>query len=987
MMTLLLLGCANIPAFGGNNSSNVSPIEKNEEPVVPEKQETSDQALEEHENTSVRNTVEMVEIQTLSPTEENYELANSAPDITTDNHESLDVTNSFSSSILMTNNTPASSQDYDQSSFIPNNTNSTIMSDTLDGSYLMASSPQESVQAIPGYDIRSEPVAHSATNDDTIDQFADTFNSTENRVEDPQIVQDFQGNKEAGILPVSASIASGLSDSIIRNPITYIVVLLLVILPMFAIIHWKRAKNNLTQAMISARDSVHEESEAIFIGKSNAYTSKTFTPIPLKDDTVQQEGMFEVQETEDPQISREFKIPSIPQESKNISGFVHWIPSEKEIVVHGHNIDGGMLYVGSKVQGTPDSSYIHTRKTVSNFSDYRTDLMGYWPNYSEISADARGAYLTWLASGKKDPRAKPGYVFLYFYGLERRILIDYPEGLVDDGEVHKIRCEVERLLSIYGKQSGSIRRYFSNFLNLILLIELSDKKLYNEPIPTFIFGGDIPFYLKVLFGQCANDKISLSAEMAYNWVLYDPLITKRTPVRRCTAEFTELFKLRYVNCFGEGILLPHNKSMLQASYHPASASLSGFPFNLPILQDLPDVTKLPSIRQKLQSLVDECTSDLDRYSRCIGKNGDSDKRNQSLTFLPADLLASTKENLLTEIKQLLNEKGSLVISVAEVLKNILGEDKPTKEVMQALAKTLEVMDIGMEPDVLAYQYELSIEDSIMLFLLSTTIPKDRTEGNYLINVLIVELADAVGRADGNLDDKEIEAIHQHLHTLQEVSAYQMMRLHKHQEFLQHFTLKESFIKKKLKAIPSNDIVKLLASVNHVVLADGVIDSSEIKFLERIYQYLGVDSSELYHYIQNPNEIGRMGKEEANGEIDFERVATLKQESAEISFILSEIFMDEESEENIETLPFVEDLREDQNPLGLDDSQFIFLTRLISRSIWTREELQSIADEHRLMLDGTLELINENAIDQFGIPVTEGDDTMEISEEFRGRTIW
>jgi hypothetical protein len=131
----------------------------------------------------------------------------------------------------------------------------------------------------------------------------------------------------------------------------------------------------------------------------------------------------------------------------------------------------------------------------------------------------------------------------------------------------------------------------------------------------------------------------------------------------------------------------------------------------------------------------------------------------------------------------------------------------------------------------------------------------------------------------------------------------------------------------------------------------------------------------------------MGKEEANGEIDFERVATLKQESAEISFILSEIFMDEESEENIETLPFVEDLREDQNPLGLDDSQFIFLTRLISRSIWTREELQSIADEHRLMLDGTLELINENAIDQFGIPVTEGDDTMEISEEFRGRTIW
>ena len=125
-----------------------------------------------------------------------------------------------------------------------------------------------------------------------------------------------------------------------------------------------------------------------------------------------------------------------------------------------------MLYIGSKPRGVIDPSYIDIRKPITGFSDFYVDLMGYWPSYSEISADARGAYISWLAQGKNDPNADLGYVFLFFYGLERRILIDYQQGMVGDEEVRTIRCEVELLLSIYGKRSASVRNYFSNFLNL-----------------------------------------------------------------------------------------------------------------------------------------------------------------------------------------------------------------------------------------------------------------------------------------------------------------------------------------------------------------------------------------------------------------------------------------------------------------------------------------------------------------------------------------
>lgn len=48
--------------------------------------------------------------------------------------------------------------------------------------------------------------------------------------------------------------------------------------------------------------------------------------------------------------------------------------------------------------------------------------MSYWPSYSAISPTCRSAYLDWLAGGRSDPGISIGYVFLFLYGLERRVL-------------------------------------------------------------------------------------------------------------------------------------------------------------------------------------------------------------------------------------------------------------------------------------------------------------------------------------------------------------------------------------------------------------------------------------------------------------------------------------------------------------------------------------------------------------------------------------
>src|SRR5690606_16718019 len=85
--------------------------------------------------------------------------------------------------------------------------------------------------------------------------------------------------------------------------------------------------------------------------------------------------------------------------------------------------------------------------------------------YSSIEPECRLAYLQWLTNGKKDPNAYIGYVFLYFYGIERRIIADMPER----EEMLLLIGEIERLRSIYSA-NRSFDGYSTRLLDAARLI-------------------------------------------------------------------------------------------------------------------------------------------------------------------------------------------------------------------------------------------------------------------------------------------------------------------------------------------------------------------------------------------------------------------------------------------------------------------------------------------------------------------------------------
>jgi len=83
---------------------------------------------------------------------------------------------------------------------------------------------------------------------------------------------------------------------------------------------------------------------------------------------------------------------------------------------------------------------------------------------------------------QKDPLAQIGYVFLFFYGLERRVLTASLDSPQDVAELAVLNVELRRLLDIYGNQ-GSFASYASSLLDYLEVLQGHGLDLDKLPIP------------------------------------------------------------------------------------------------------------------------------------------------------------------------------------------------------------------------------------------------------------------------------------------------------------------------------------------------------------------------------------------------------------------------------------------------------------------------------------------------------------------------
>lgn len=686
---------------------------------------------------------------------------------------------------------------------------------------------------------------------------------------------------------------------------------------------------------------------------------------------------------------------AIPAAPPGFSKGPRWVPPGETVTVGGIEIPGGMLFVGipAKSYPEPDPSLINPRLPIaSGHPNLSARQTGYWPSYSTISPDARKAYLAWLASGRKDPSADIGYVFLFFYGLERRALEDITSAPEERAELPLIEGEIKRLLSIYG-DNHSFKGYANRFLEFISA-PMAPETPGNPPPPPVDRGFELPLNIRIGLGLFARDQMPVPADWALAWLRADPNTYLRTPALRCSEQFETLFKQRYADEFRGGLRLKVNRTKLKISYQPASSGLRHAEYSR-TLAGLPDVSAVTAPVAELRELANKCSDALDAYSRYLGRNPDKHQALEALLLLPVNLWPS---QVRTELESLATRVGDgmVLMPFGELVSRLNSSGPLSRDKMLGLAHALESLNLGVEPDVIAGTKAPKAEDKIVLF---ATLPEDgttRLTPAYVAATVTLDLSCAAARADGDVSSHELLHLSRQIDSWAHLSDAHRKRLKARLRLGLDQPPTLASLKKKMEPLAAEAKRTVGQFLAHLCQADGQVSPEEVKFLERVYKTLGLDSQLVYSDLHvAPGEprkaavpvsaqtVAQKAGAAQSFTLDHERIAQLHKETEAVSALLASVFTEDTVEEATPIpaeVPVDEPTKVHNSILGLSADYSSFIRHLISRPLWTREDLSDIAADMELMLDGALEHINETMLDMFDAPLTEGDDPIEINQE-------
>lgn len=679
---------------------------------------------------------------------------------------------------------------------------------------------------------------------------------------------------------------------------------------------------------------------------------------------------------------------------KRFGGPTGWIPKHGIARVGGRNI-GGMVYVGRGPRAgrysPPDNAFIDpSKKVASRGGDYDGQGMDYWPNYSTIDPRSRATYLDWLASGRSDPRCNVGYVFLYFYGLERRVFVDKTEP----HERADIVAEVRRLLELY-ENSQSIRRYLGAFIDATSLLESS-----GAPQPVFEHDGyDVPAHVLLAVGRMAARGVPLTSDWLLSWYLCHPETRLRTPAKRAFAEFKAYFQHLFEKKYPNGLKIRTPRRRLNLQYHAASGNFST-DLN-EYVGDIPDVSSLSAPLRVAKRIADASADGLDKYSRYLGRNPDGRGSIEAHALLPEPLWPQFpcpyKEELQTWARNQI-ESGGLV-PVEDVVERLEGAapERIGKRQLVGVADALARLDVGMAPDPRFAIRKPQMGEPVVLFHLpADTCTIESASEAYQSAILNLAVETLVADADGQIDRAEREHMVGQIDANESVTEAERARLHANLSWMIAVPPDTGMLQTRLRNAPE-DMRNALGQFAVVAAgADGAIAPEEIRVIERLYGVMGLNRERVYsdlHALSSEAEpitvrpADRTTREFAIPSppiekpvhavtLDAGRVADVLADTARVSQVLGDVFTDgdDDDESNVDdTVPETDDRFS-----GLDASHMAVVSVLITRREWTEDEVGDLADEHQLMAAGALETINEWAFNKFDDALIEEYDGYEIN---------
>lgn len=689
--------------------------------------------------------------------------------------------------------------------------------------------------------------------------------------------------------------------------------------------------------------------------------------------------------------------PDLPKRGRTQNGAqLTWHVPEQPVGFAELTLRHGWFYSTSgELRWPGEPSAINTSLQVAKRAEHPGVDLGYYPSYEGITAAQRRTYLEWLAAGRRDDdpgRRALGYVFLAFYGLERRLLADQdPDG--------RILAEVQHLLQHYGSahRSRSLQSYFLQLLHFAGWKQ--GAAAYRALWPDLLqIDGDRPNEegLRAVLANLHDYGEPMDWTVGYRVALVNEHSKRSTVIARTREKFWELFRQRFTENYPGGMVLQAAKQAWTFTYRPASQALIRMAYekrtsSLFTLR-LSNVLGLHRQFKRLPEIWNSCVEDLSGYSRAVAsKKQGIGSAVAAWNALPPRLQAQEPHPVTASVRELLSSApqefgfSMLPVSALASLLELPQRERLTPTQSARLVETLSGAGWFVAPVPQFTQVPFTWTQEVAVY------PRQAGEVHepqIPALVRLLYLAVCLAAADGVIEDSEIAAFNQHIGH----------ELHREQDW-RHIRAMEAVLRRDanmaLRALPqiSRHITKksrplVFRALLHIAAADGEIGLDEMKILRRISRAFEMEDEALDDLLRNDvalREIRVAGRSETQpdqGEpiprrggtddarksglqLDMARLQALQQETHEVISLLSEVMSDEEIEAaSTEVSAPQTSSSTEPEPAGsqewmqaLDRRYHAALLHLTRHDELSPEDFDQLASRHHLMPDDLLHAVN------------------------------
>lgn len=731
--------------------------------------------------------------------------------------------------------------------------------------------------------------------------------------------------------------------------------------------------------------------------------------------------------------SQSFARDSIPISRTRGPAPLRWIPFGSGITAAGFNLQRGGVYVsetGSAAHAQPgDPSEIILRLAVRESVD--EPALNYWPSYAGLTAGQRGRYLRWLSSDRRSLPEEDGYLFLYYYGLERR-------ALVDRADLPDVCREVFRLRQVHLAAGAERKRSFRSY-SASLLWYLAAKS--PESFPPEVAKGLLEEASSLtgentgaVLAWLAATRGKLAAREAFLIAAGLPASQQSVVTKRVDQEFRRLFTTRFAAQYPSEFLLQLPKTKSSCLYRPASAGLQ--PCRFTTLTP----AGLSSQFAPLAELWNGCIADLRGLSRSTGDAPGGELSVEQWEALPGELRQGSDHPLTRAVCGIVAahaQGGAECVIEIGRLAQVVGlpqRDRLTPSQSKRIAQVFDDVGYAVEPDARLVNQGYGWDEPVAVFL--KVDDAEENAGKYRGAAWALRLGMAIAWADGTVTDDETRTLTAGVHSAFDLGDADRRRLEALRSLLLRSAADLSGVGKRVQdSMPLKARQALGVLLVAIAAADGVVHVKEVAALRKCYRILGLSPDELDAALGKvapgsaeglvtvavpPPQPGRAGEAippppvAVTGTLQLDPVAVrrLLAETEQVRRILAEAMSapDGTTEDESDSPPLVDTPAMATPPVATDTVKLAvtsnegptpeagesapaqdsrgqadlpalperfrgFCREIQGRDVWPLPEATALARRHGLMLSGAVEAINDAAVESLGraILYEEGDE--------------